>query len=121
MSIYPYCQNYVPNEPVCAASVATPDLSVCDSAKVKLYGLPQVAPPSANDVLLFQPNGSSSFVSAASLAQFTTQAGAVRPAAPYSGQMFFDTTLGTGANGKPIWWSVSLGAWVDATGAGVPP
>jgi len=42
--------------------------------------------------------------------------GILRPALPYEGQQFFDTSLG--ANGKPIWYSVAGGFWIDATGAG---
>jgi hypothetical protein len=42
--------------------------------------------------------------------------GILRPALPYEGQQFFDTSLG--ANGKPIWYSVVGGFWIDATGAG---
>jgi hypothetical protein len=66
MSIYPYCQNYVPNEPLCAKSVTTPDLSVCDLNKVILYSLPNFKPdvPSLLEVL---PNGDSEWVSASSI------------------------------------------------------
>jgi hypothetical protein len=113
MSIYPYVQNYVPNQPVCALSVSTPDLSVCDSAKVKLYSFPSVSVPSANDVMLFQPDGSSTFISSSALA---TSAGPRRPAGAVNGQMFFDTTLGVNG-GRPIWWSSSASSWVYSDGS----
>jgi hypothetical protein len=46
--------------------------------------------------------------------EYVYRAGATadRPASPVTGQMFFDTTLGT-----PIWWNGSN--WIDASGTTV--
>ena len=45
-------------------------------------------------------------------AEFVAPSGATlsRPAAPVTGSMFFDTTIG-----KPVWWTGA--GWVDASGA----
>lgn len=37
-----------------------------------------------------------------------------RPRSSVAGQFYFDTSLG--ANGRPIWWSPTAGAFVDADG-----